>query len=63
MEITNLENPIDDELMTELRDLTIRMEGLLNGVRTNRFPFVPEIELDGFRCLDILIEAPIDLLN
>ncbi len=63
MEITNLENPIDDELMTELRDLSFRMEGLLDGVRTNRFTSVQELDLSDFRCLDTLIEAPADLIN
>ena len=63
MEITNLENPIDDELMTELRDLTFQMEGLLDGVRTSRFLSDHAVESSDFHFIDTLIEAPADLLN
>ena len=63
MEITNLDNPIDDELMIELRDLTRQVDGLLDRVQADRRPIVHEIELSDLRCLDTFIEAPADLLN
>jgi hypothetical protein len=63
MEITNLENPIDDELMTELRDLAHKVEGLLDRVDPGRITSVCEVEPSEFRCLGVLIEGTADFLN
>jgi hypothetical protein len=63
MEITNLDNPIDDELIAELRDLTDRVEGLLDRVRTDRFPSLNKFDLGDLPYRITLLDESAGFLN
>lgn len=63
METTNLDHPNDDELIAELRDLTNRIEGLLDRVRTNGFPPVDEFELSDFSYPSTFVDESAGFLN
>ena len=63
METTNLDHPFDDEAMAELRDLTHRVEVLLDRVQASVVPSVREIGVEDFHRPTSLILEAIDFLN